>query len=113
MFKIFTPDEIKSDYIQSKDNKEEIYWKDEPKNRYDNKAVAIYSKEANGNEIKLGYIQKRIYLYKDESFKNVYTNIMDNFKMKALKNQIDEGKLCFHWDSHEETGWLIDKKRGL
>jgi len=112
MFKIFTPDNIKTRYIiniQSKNGKAGLYWKDEPENPFDSEAVAIYTKKANGEEVKLGYIQKKIFLSKDADENNVYEHIMDDFKMKVLKNQIDKGVMRFYWDFYEETGWLFKK----
>ncbi len=111
MFKIFTPKEMKINYITNikrKNSKTGIYYKDEPENQYDNEAIAIYTKNAKDKEIKLGYVQKKIYLRREKG-QNVYDYIMDDFKIKALKTQINQGLMCFYWDKDEECGWLIKK----
>lgn len=116
MFLVFIPNDISVfDYHihkYTKRNNYPIYYKDEPNNIYDSEAVAIYTK-LEGKEYKIGYIQKKIFLFKDSNDENVYDYIFtdkDKMKMKALKANINSGNMYFLWNDCEEVGHLVYKK---
>jgi len=83
---VYSPNEEK--YIsglKSIDEDTIIHCKIEKENPYDDEAILIYTLDSDKNIIKIGYIQKKIFVGKDENDLNIYDYLFFNDNVLFLE----------------------------